>query len=58
MALVGYFHTFWHELLNYNPQGVQSFKPRALHASDAVALFRAPFDDDNINVEREVNEER
>jgi hypothetical protein len=52
------FHAFWHERLNYNSQGVQSSKPGALHASDAVVLFGAPFDDDDINVEREVNEER
>jgi hypothetical protein len=58
MALVECFHTFWYELPNYNPQGVQSSKPGALHTSDAVALFKAPFDDDDINVEREVDEER
>jgi hypothetical protein len=58
MATWDAFHVFWHELPNYNPQGVQLSKPGALHASDAVALFGALFDDDDINVEREVEEER
>ena len=35
-------HAFWWELLNYNPQGVQSSKPGALHAAGVVVLFAAP----------------
>jgi hypothetical protein len=35
---------------------MQPSKPEALHASDTVALF-APFDDNDIDTERDVDEE-
>ena len=37
---------FWHELPNYNPQGVQLSEPGSMRASDAAALFATLGDKD------------
>ena len=34
-------HSYWRELPNYNPQGVQSSEPGVSHALAATALFAA-----------------
>jgi len=34
-------HSYWRELPNYNPQGVQSSEPGVSHALAAAALFAA-----------------
>jgi hypothetical protein len=44
---------FWHELPNYNPQGVQLSEPGTMHASDAAALFAAPGDEDEDSTDNE-----
>jgi hypothetical protein len=35
-------HSFWRELPNYNPIGVQSSEPGTDHAAEAEQLFQAP----------------
>ncbi|KAJ7862337.1 hypothetical protein B0H14DRAFT_3863136 [Mycena olivaceomarginata] len=35
-------HSFWRELPNYNPVGVQSSEPGTDHAADAAQLFQPP----------------
>jgi len=39
-------HTFWHQLPNYNPQGIQSSDPGTMHASDAATLFASQGNED------------
>ncbi|PPQ95101.1 hypothetical protein CVT25_011531 [Psilocybe cyanescens] len=45
------FHSFWHELPNYNPIGVSNSSPGRDQAASAEALLQADKNDDEVNPE-------